>query len=169
VFLREDEEDVETMGSAGTGRHAAEEDRQLSLRPRYEIIDHTADLGIRVTADSLEHLFENAGLALMDLLTDISRVRPSARFEYSLSADSVQTLFVRWLSELIYRFFGEKLAFCRFEVAELSERSLSVACWGERVDPRRHVFRTEIKAATYHELRVERSESGWVAEVIFDV
>lgn len=138
-------------------------------RPRYELLDHTADLGIRVAADTLEGLFEEAGLALFDLLTDLNRVTPTARFQFSLKAETLESLFVQWLRELLYQFFGKKTVFCRFEVVELTEDSLSAVCWGERVDPERHTFRTEIKAVTYHGLRVARSAEGWTADVIFDI
>ncbi|MBN1503638.1 MAG: archease [Candidatus Eisenbacteria bacterium] len=138
-------------------------------RPRYELLDHTADLGMRVEASTLEGLFEEAGLALFDLVTDLSRVRPTGRFEFSLRAENLEGLFVQWLRELVYRFFGEKTAFCRLEVSGLTEESLTAACWGERVDPARHAFRMEIKAVTYHDLRVARSADGWTAEVIFDI
>lgn len=138
-------------------------------RPRYELLDHTADLGIRVEASTLEGLFEEAGLALFDLMTDLNRVRPTARFELSVRAENTEGLFVQWLRELVYRFFGEKTAFCRLEVAELTQDSLSAVCWGERLDPERHAFRTEIKAVTYHGLKVARSTEGWTAEVIFDI
>jgi len=138
-------------------------------RPQYETLDHTADLGIRVTAGTREELFENAGLALFDLLTDLSRVRATTRFAFSLKAENLEALLVQWLRELLYLFFGKKMVFCRLEIAELTEDSLSVTCWGERVDPERHVFRTEIKAVTYHGLRVARAEQGWTADVIFDI
>ena len=139
------------------------------VRPQYELLDHTADLGIRVSAGTLEELFENAGLALFDLLTDLSRVRPAARYQLSLRAENLEGLLVQWLRELLYRFFGEKTAFCRLEVTHLTQDSLSAVCLGERMSPDRHAFRTEIKAVTYHGLRVARTEEGWTADVIFDI
>jgi len=139
------------------------------IRPQYELLDHTADLGIRVAAGTLEKLFENAGLALFDLLTDLGKVRPAARYTISVEAENQEGLLVQWLRELLYRFFGEKTVFCRLEVTHLTQASLSAVCWGERVNPDRHVFRTEIKAVTYHALRVARTEAGWTAEVIFDI
>jgi SHS2 domain-containing protein len=151
-----------------TGRIVPPEEAE-ETRPRYELLDHTADLGIRVAADTLEGLFEEAGLALFDLLTDLDRVRPAARFQFSLKDESLEGLFVRWLRELLYQFFGNKTVFRRLEVTELTENSLSAVCWGERVNPERHTFRTEIKAVTHHGLRVARSVDGWTAEVIFDI
>jgi SHS2 domain-containing protein len=88
---------------------------------------------------------------------------------FSLTAESLEALFVEWLRELLYLFYGKKKLFCVFEITELKETSLAVSCWGERYDPRRHILLSEIKAVTYHELAIRRSESGWVAQAIFDI
>ncbi len=138
-------------------------------RPSYEIIDHTADLGIRVRAESLEGLFETAGLTLFDLVTDLTKVRTVMRFAFSLKAENLEALFVSWLRELLYLFYGKKMVFGSLEITELDDFSLSVTCWGEKVDPARHAFLTEIKAVTYHDLHVVRAGSGWTASVIFDI
>lgn len=139
------------------------------VKPPYELIDHTADLGIRVRGENLEKLFENGGLALLDLLTDVALVRPHSKSSLSLTAENLEALFVEWLRELLYLFYGRKRLFCAFEITELKGTSLAVTCWGERYDPRRHVLLTEIKAITYHELSITRGESGWVAQAIFDI
>jgi SHS2 domain-containing protein len=138
-------------------------------QPSYEVIDHTADLGIRVAGDSLERVFEGAGLALFDLLIDFETIRPDVRISFSLGAENLEALFVQWLRELLYRFYGHKRVFCAFEVTRLSETELMVTGWGERFDPKRHTSLTEIKAVTYHELSVKRTETGWEARVIFDI
>ncbi|MFH0777031.1 MAG: archease [Candidatus Eisenbacteria bacterium] len=153
----------ERKGSDRTVREEQSED--LS----YEIIDHTADIGIRVRGATLEGLFENAGLALFDLLTETRRVRRTTRFGLSLKAGGTEALFVQWLRELLYVFYAEKRVFARFEVTEATETSLIAVCFGERFDSARHVMRMEIKAVTYHELSVEKTQSGWEAQVIFDV
>jgi SHS2 domain-containing protein len=163
-------------GAKGYSRDAArvEEDGSSAERvpcqkPSYEVIDHTADLGIRVTGDSLEKVFENAGLALFDLLADFKSIKPDTRMSFSLKAEDTEELFVQWLRELLYLFFGRKRVFCAFEITRLTKTDLTVTGWGERFDSNRHRMLTEIKAVTYHELSVSRTESGWLAQVIFDV
>jgi SHS2 domain-containing protein len=158
---RRDVSEIEDEGSS-TQRASCE-------KPSYEIIDHTADLGIKVSGDSLERVFECAGLAMFDLLTDFKSIRPDTRMSFSLSADNLEALFVQWLRELLYLFFGQERLFCAFEMTRLSETDLTVTGWGERFDPKKHATLTEIKAVTYHELSVKRTESGWTAQVIFDV
>ncbi|UCF78456.1 MAG: archease [Candidatus Eiseniibacteriota bacterium] len=137
--------------------------------PAYEIIDHTADLGIRVYGESLEKVFENAGLAVFDLLVDFRCIRPTSQMSLSMEAEDVEALLVQWLRELLHLFYGQKRLFRAFEIIRLTQTCLSVTGWGERFDPKRHIVLAEIKAVTYHELAVSRTESGWVAQVIFDV
>jgi SHS2 domain-containing protein len=152
-----------------TGQSEALSDDFVYVKPPYELIDHTADMGIRVEGESLEKLFENAGLTLLDLLTDVALVRPHSKLSLSLKAENLEALFVEWLRELLYLFYGKKRLFCAFEITELKETSLAVSCRGERFDPRRHVLLSEIKAVTYHELAITRGGSGWIAQAIFDI
>ncbi|MCX5801575.1 MAG: archease [Candidatus Eisenbacteria bacterium] len=139
------------------------------VKPPYELIDHTADLGMIVRGQNLERLFENAGLALFDLLTKVTLVRPDSKWSISLRAENLEALLVEWLRELLYLFYGKKRLLCAFETDELTKTSLEVTCWGERYDPGRHTLITEIKAVTYHELAITRKDSGWSAQIIFDV
>jgi len=144
-------------------------DEFVYVKPPYELIDHTADLGIRVRGENLVRLFENAGLALLDLLTDVALVKPDSKLSVSLTAENLEALFVQWLRELLYLFYGQKKLFCAFEITKLNDTSLAATCWGEGLDRTRHVFLSEIKAVTYHELSIKRDDSGWVAQAILDI
>jgi len=86
-----------------------------------------------------------------------------------VTADNREELLVAWLSELIYLFEVEGVLFSRFDIAGLGEKKLKAACFGERIDPRRHDIKTGVKAATYHMLRVEQGEDGCRVQVLFDI
>jgi SHS2 domain-containing protein len=73
-----------------------------------------------------------------------------------------------WLKTLLYHFDTEHLLFCRFE-AHVSDAGLRATAWGEPLDPARHALEHEVKAITYHGLRVEPTPDGWLAEVIVDI
>lgn len=139
------------------------------IRGRYEIIEHTADIGICVKAESLEELFALAACAMFDLMVDISRVEPARKTGVSLSADSLDELLVAWLNELIFRAEVDGSFFSRFEVDSVTDRALEASVMGEPYDEKRHPIGTSMKAATYHELDISPSDTGWVARVIFDV
>jgi len=136
----------------------------------YEIIDHTADVGIRVEADSLEELFSEAACATFDLMVEKKRdYVPAIDVPISIEAPSVDQLMVRWLSELLFVFDSRRLVLSKFYIDEIDERHLEGMAMGMKYDSTRHHQRMEIKAVTYHKLKVERTGDGWVAEVIFDI
>ncbi|MGD8530210.1 MAG: archease [Syntrophobacterales bacterium] len=137
-------------------------------RGSFEFIDHTADAGIRVEAPTLEDLFETAGLAFSELVTSVDSLDCRMERHFRLQEDDLETLLVSWLQELLYLLDTEDLVFGRFQV-KIHDLSLEATAWGEPFDPSIHTIKTEIKAVTYHQLEVARSELGWQAQVIFDI
>jgi SHS2 domain-containing protein len=135
----------------------------------YEQFEHTADLGLRICAAGLEELFAEAGRALTDALTaQPDAVEPRRSQTIRLEASDRADLLHDWLAELLYLFETERLLFSRFDVA-LAPGELRATAWGEPVDPKRHEIEIEIKAITYHGLKVEQTADGWLAEVIVDL
>jgi len=135
----------------------------------FELIDHTADVGIRARGKTLAQVFENAARGMFSLLTDAETIRPTETFPIQAHAMDTGALLVRFLSELLFKFEAEKLMFKEFEVKSINETRLEAVARGEKLDPTRHTVLTEIKSATYHLLKVEEEPGGWVAEVIFDL
>jgi SHS2 domain-containing protein len=135
----------------------------------YEFFEHTADLGLRIRAPELDALFAEAAVALFSaVVEDLSTVRPSRRVDIQLAGDDREFLLFDWLKELLYRFDAEHLLFSRFE-AHVHADDLKGAAWGEPLDRSRHELAHEVKAITYHGLRVERKPDGWLAEIIVDI
>ena len=136
----------------------------------YELFDHTADLGLRIRADDLPTLFAEAGRALLAVIVeDVDSVRPDQSIELQLEADRLDDLFRDWLAELLYRFHAEKTLLGEFDV-ELDGTALAATARGEPIDADRHEIESELKAVTYHGLKVEQLEDGtWLAEVIVDI
>lgn len=135
----------------------------------YELIDHTADVGIRVRAKSLGELFEKAAYAMFDILADLNLVAEREAIHLRLEALTVEDLFVKWLRELLYRYETDEVIFKSFHVKNIDENSMEAEAGGERLDLNRHPVNTEIKLVTYHQLEVRRDSQGWKAQVIFDV
>jgi SHS2 domain-containing protein len=137
-------------------------------RGSFEFIDHTADAGIRVEAATLEDIFETAGFAFTELVTSADSIDCRVERRFQLQEDDIETLLVSWLQELLYLLDTEDLVFGRFQV-KLDNFSLEATAWGEPFDPNIHTMKTEIKAVTYHQLEVAKSDQGWQAQVIFDI
>ncbi len=132
-------------------------------------LDHTADTGIEVWAESLPELFERAAWGLFVVLTDPDTVESREAVSFELEAPDLQALLVRWLSELNYYHITQRWVFSRFAVKQLTERHLVAQAWGEPIDPKRHPIYTEVKAITYHGLKLERQDGQWYARIIFDL
>jgi SHS2 domain-containing protein len=135
----------------------------------YEHFEHTADLGLRVRAPDVESLFVEAAQALFAaVVADLATVEPRRRVDVHLQADEREYLLFDWLKELLYHFDVEHMLFGRFEV-KIQGGELMGSAWGEPMDRSRHDLEHEVKAITYHGLRVEQTSDGWLAEVIVDI
>lgn len=135
----------------------------------FETFDHTADLGLRVRCATLEDLFAEAGKALFSIIVeDLSMVQPLERDQIGIVGSDREYLLFDWLRELLYRFDAEHKLFSRFNVT-VESGGLQAEVWGERLDLKRHVLNHEVKAITYHGLKVEQLPDGWVAELIVDI
>jgi SHS2 domain-containing protein len=135
----------------------------------YEYFEHTADLGIRVRAANVNSLFAEAATALFAAVVDgLDTVRPTRHVEVAVEGTELDFLLFDWLRELLFRFDVDHLLLSKFDVT-VSETGLKGAARGEPIDPARHVLSHEVKAITYHGLRVEKEGDGWVAEVIVDI
>jgi len=135
----------------------------------YEVFEHTADLGLRARAPDLDMLFVEAARALFAVIVeDLATVEPRERVDICLAGEDRDYLLFDWLRALLARFESELLLLVRFE-ARVTPEGLIGAAWGERLDPTRHALDHEVKAITYHGLRVEKTADGWLAEVIVDI
>ncbi len=137
----------------------------------YELIEHTADVGIRVKGKDLRDIFEEAALAMFDIIAEKKPQATGYRlqaagFKINQKAENVEELFVNWLNELLSLYAVKEKIFCKFLFNNLDERSLEATIEG--CDIKEFRINTELKAATYHQLKVERTTTGWQAEVIFD-
>jgi SHS2 domain-containing protein len=102
------------------------------------------------------------------VLEDIGTVRTEQSETIDLSGADREFLLFDWLRELLLRFDAEHMVFGRFDV-HVREDGLTGTAWGEPLDPARHLLAHEVKAITYHELKVVRDGDGWLAEVIVDI
>lgn len=137
----------------------------------YELIDHTADIGIRVEGADLEELFVRTAEAFFDIQIESKKRNISAiDVPIMVEAENVEKLLVRWLQELLYIFETRRLVLTGFWLDEIDERHLMASAKGIKLEKTRHAIKMEVKAVTYHGLEVKKSEDGrWFAKVIFDI
>ena len=137
-------------------------------RGMYEYFEHTADVGLRVRATTLDELFADAARGMFALMIDADEPTQAGQpVSFRLAADRLDDLLHDWLSELLFTFEARQLVLGRFDV-HITDTTLEAQACSEPLDPARHTPGTEIKAVTYHGLSVQRDADGYVAEVIVD-
>lgn len=136
--------------------------------PRFEVIDHTADVGIVAYGKDLKEAFANAAFGMFSLIADLEKVRGSISREIDVQSTDQEALLVDWLNELLYLFDVEHIIFKRFEITALSQKKLKAKVYGEKIDTSRHQLKTAVKAATYHMLKIEKNK-GVRVQLILDI
>jgi SHS2 domain-containing protein len=136
---------------------------------RFEVLDHTADIGLIVHGGDLKALFENAGEAFFHLITDLRKVKPRIERRINMGGESLERLMVDWINELLYLHDVENFLFKEFEVESVGEDGLKAVVKGEPFQEGAHVIKTEVKAATYHRIEVLKEKGRWRAQIILDL
>lgn len=157
---------------------------------QFQPLDISGDAGLRVFGRTLEEIFVNASVGLYSLITDLSLVKEEKGIQISAESSSLEGLLISWLNELIFQF--DAYGFIGKEVTALeimpgldlpdsqgkqdsekgtgnSNYRVSAVLSGEEFAPDRHEGKLLIKAATYHKLKVEKTDTGWQADIIFDI
>jgi SHS2 domain-containing protein len=134
----------------------------------FEILDHTADVGIIAYGADLKQAFANAARALFSLITELGDVEEVYYRDIELNASDEESLLVAWLNELVYRFDTEGVLFRRFDIIQLDETYLKAKGYGEKADSSKHRLKTGVKGATYHMLKLDKTD-GYRIQVIFDI
>ena len=136
---------------------------------QYELIEHTADVGIKAYGKNLSEAFEHAAKGMFDIITDSSEIDSVGQYDIQLKAPDLEQLLVDWLSELLFLNSAKNLVFGFFKV-ELDEKNnrLSAHVFGEPYNVPKHNVGAEIKAVTYHILEV-KTKRPYHVQVLFDI
>jgi len=132
-------------------------------------LEHTADLGIEVTAPTSRELFTAGADALFALIAEPAGIECREQVQVSATGKNLEELFHSWLCELLGSFNVSNFVAKECEVTEFTETRVEGTLGGETLDLARHGFHTEIKGVTYHDFKVWEDNGVWRARVIFDV
>jgi SHS2 domain-containing protein len=134
---------------------------------RFELIEHTADVGLNAYGKDMPEAFANAAYGMFTIIAELDNVREVETRRVEVNADDIEGLLFEWLNTLLYYFDVEMLLFRQFDIIEFSDNRLVADCTGEKVEPSRHQIKIGVKSATYHLLEVNRRENRVL--VIFDI
>ena len=147
------------------------------VNKKYRYIEHLSDIGLEFYGNTIEELFENAGVGMFSIICDLETIRPLEKKRVTISRKDTdfEDLLVLWLEKLLYWHEIDSILFSQFRVAgickENSNIELSAEVSGEKMDLGRHIMRTAIKAPTYHMLEIKKDgkHCNWKGRIIFDV
>jgi SHS2 domain-containing protein len=135
----------------------------------YTLIEHTADIGIRIKGRDTRHIFRKAAQAMFSIIAHQDKTVDPKKIDIKieLKANNIEELLVNWLNELLSLSGAKEVIFISFKLFKLTERRLEAEVCGSSMANYRP--KTEVKAATYHNLSFKKLPRGWQAEIIFDV
>lgn len=136
---------------------------------KFVVVEHTADIGLTAYGKTLNELFENSAYGMFSQITDIEKVKPKDKVEVQVEGYDKESLLVNWLNELIYFLTTKKMLFSQFKIKKIRDNSLSAEIRGQKIDCKKHLCHLEIKAATYHNLKISKTKEGYQTTIIFDV
>lgn len=137
---------------------------------KFEFVDiTTADTAFVAYGKDLDGLFSNAALAMFEVMINTKQIKPKIKKKIKVDGNDFQSLMFNWLNKLLVYVDSENLAFSKFKV-KIDEKTfkLQAECSGEKIDTKKHETRTMVKAATYHQMKIEKNKI-WKAQVIVDV
>jgi SHS2 domain-containing protein len=142
----------------------------------YRLFNHTADLGIDVFGKTQADLFSHAALALFDVMVDEADMQTAQCRESKASCLSIvirgadrTDLFVNFLREILYLFNGEGFVLTACRIVQIRAKFLQAEIQAVSYDARIHRVKMEIKAVTYHQAAVVKTDAGWRGRIVFDV
>jgi SHS2 domain-containing protein len=134
---------------------------------RFELIEHTADIGLIARGKDLPEAFANAAYGMFSIIAELDNVREVETRRVEVSADDIEGMLFEWLNSLLYYLDVEMLLFKSFDIIEFGDNRMVADCCGEKYDASRHRIKTGVKSATYHMLEVDRKKNR--VRVIFDI
>jgi len=139
---------------------------------RFEWVEHPSDIGFRAYGKDLAEAFENAALALFEVMVDTSKVEPREKVDVELEAEDEGALLYDWLARLIYLHDSKNIVMSKFKVKISRTKGgfkLDAQAWGERFEPKKHPERTAVKAMTYHMMEIKHEKNRCSVQAVVDI
>jgi SHS2 domain-containing protein len=140
---------------------------------RFELLEHTADAYIAAYGRDLAEAFENAAVAMFDVMTDVEKISPEVKDNVEVVAEDEYALLYSWLEALLVKFDVKGMLYSKFKVLGLNRISnvfrLRAEVWGEKYNPRKHTQKVGVKAVTYHRMEIIKEPKKVTLKFILDI
>lgn len=144
-------------------------------KEKFQYFEVTADVGFRAYGINIPEAFQNAALAMFEVMTDTTHIKPLIEKKISIEAHDQLSLLYEWLTELLFLHDSENLIFSLFKVNIIIKSPekylLEASVMGEEFDYHIHEIRDEVKAVTYHLMQIQenKSKKEYMLQVILDI
>ena len=137
----------------------------------FETFEHKADIGVRGKGKSVSEAFSECAKAMFSVIANIGAFEGKEADELKMEAENLEELLVKFLSELLYLQDTKKKIYNKFNLyitEDGGEWKLKGKAFGEKIEAK-HCLKGEVKAATWHQLKVEEEGGQWLAQCVVDV
>jgi len=140
---------------------------------KFEFLEHTADVFIAAHGMTLEEAYENAALAMFEVITETDKVNPDIEDFVEVEAEDEYALLYSWLEALLVNFETKNMLYSQFQIAGIEETEegfrIKAAAWGEKFNAEKHTQKVGVKAATYHRMEILKEFNKVTLEFILDI
>jgi SHS2 domain-containing protein len=140
---------------------------------KFEFLEHTADVLIAAHGQTLEEAFENAALAMFEVMTDTTKIDPIQEDSVEVEAEDEYALLYSWLEALLVKFEVKGMLFSKFKIDKMQDTSdgykLQASVWGEKFNAEKHPQKVAVKAITYHRMEIIKEHDKTTLEFILDI
>ncbi len=140
---------------------------------KFEFLEHTADVYIRSHGKTMEEAYENAALAMFEVMTEAAKISQAQSETIEIEAEDQYALLYNWLEALLVKFETENMLFSKFQITNWKETEenfkFKATIWGEKFDPQKHPQKVGVKAVTYHRMVIIREIDSVILEFILDI
>jgi SHS2 domain-containing protein len=140
---------------------------------KFEFLEHTADILIAAHGQNMEEAFENAALAMFEVMTDTTKINPAQEDSVEVEAEDEYALLYSWLEALLVKFEVNGMLYSKFKIASLQDMGegfkLKATIWGEKFTTEKHPQKVAVKAVTYHRMELIKEHDKVTLEFILDI
>ena len=140
---------------------------------KFEFLEHTADVFIASYGKTMEEAFENAAIAMFEVMTDTKKVKSTLEDSILVKGKDELELLYNWLEILIVNFEVKNRLYSKFKILSLKKNlgffTLNAKIWGEIFDPKKHVQKVGVKAVTYQRMEIIKDSNKVTLEFILDI
>jgi len=145
----------------------------MDEQKRFEFLEHTADAYVAAYGKDIAEAFENAAVAMFEVMTDVKNVAAQVQDKVEVTAEDEYALLYNWLEALLVKFETEQILYSKFKILTLKKTPegfvLKARIWGDPFNPEKHSQRVGVKAVTYHRMEITKETDKVTLKFILDV